>query len=355
MKNKEMDSSEMPRLLMLNSKNSAQRGASGYGQLTTQFPDADVISVQRRDPSGIISRLTTRIARVGAVSTWYRPSSLKLELQALSRMRSNRYEIVHVLWGDSDLGHLTRLRPPATKLVVTLHNVRAYLSENFPNPSLLRSVDGFVLMAPDQAEFLEKAGIPPERFRFIPHGIHADVFLPKEPKSNERNRPLRVVHVGSYLRDFPTLAETTRLLADEAIVFDILASQEIRKEQKFSSRVHWHHEISQEKLVSLYQNADILLMTATAATANNALLEGLSCGLPVVTQNIPGLTSYLNEDCAMVAMDSSAASLAAVIRRLAADPGCLRKMGDAARQQALTLEWRHVAERTREFYYDILG
>ena len=348
-----MDSADNLRILLLNSANSEQRGASGYGQMATQFPDAEVISVQRRDPSGLVDRLTTRLARIGAASSWYRPSSLKLEWQALRKLRSDRYDIVHVLWGDSDLGHLTRLRPSATKLVVTLHNVSEHLSGNFSDPSVLKQVDGFVLMAPDQAEFLKKVGIPPERIRFIPHGIHSDVFCPSEPSSPKSDRPLRVVHVGSYLRDFQTLAETTRCLADEAIEFDVLTSPQIRDQHAFSSRVNWHHGISQEGLVSLYQNADILLMTATAATANNALLEGLGCGLPVVCQNVSGLTSYVNSDCAEIAMDSSAASLAAIIRRLANDRDVLHRMGIASRRQALEFEWHHVASKTRKFYHEL--
>jgi glycosyltransferase involved in cell wall biosynthesis len=339
-------------ILLLNSENGAQSGASGYGQLATAIPGAELISVQRREPTGFLSRICARLTRLGAASTWFRPSSFDLERSAVRRLRENRFDIVHLLWGDSDLGHPERLRINGARLVLTIHNVADYLASNFPSRNILRKVDGFILMAPEQQSFLLDAGVPRERCRFIPHGINCEVFRPCEQQVYPAK--VKLVHVGSYLRDFEVLAELTHLLGGYPVEFHILTSRSIREQHGFADNVIWYHGISQVDLVKLYQSGQILLMTAKAATANNALLEGMACGLPVVCQNIEGLKAYVTPECAEVAVDCSAEALAKVIRDLLANPDRLSSMARAARMHAESLSWESVAELTRQFYKDLL-
>ena len=42
----------------------------------------------------------------------------------------------------------------------------------------------------------------------------------------------------------------------------------------------------------LYQGADLLLLPLIDATANNTLLEGLACGLPVLASDLTGVRDY---------------------------------------------------------------
>jgi len=60
-----------------------------------------------------------------------------------------------------------------------------------------------------------------------------------------------------------------------------------------------HQGIPDEELLKLNQESDILLMPLINATANNGIMEGIACGLPVLTTDLESTREYLNSDCAM--------------------------------------------------------
>jgi glycosyltransferase involved in cell wall biosynthesis len=59
--------------------------------------------------------------------------------------------------------------------------------------------------------------------------------------------------------------------------------------------VHTHRGIDDDTLAELYRNADVLLLPLTDSTANNALLEGMASGLPLVATDLPAVRAYLPE------------------------------------------------------------
>ncbi len=54
----------------------------------------------------------------------------------------------------------------------------------------------------------------------------------------------------------------------------------------------WHSGLSDEQLRDTYRQASLLLLPLVDCTANNALLEGMVCGLPVVSNTVGGVTDY---------------------------------------------------------------
>ena len=52
-------------------------------------------------------------------------------------------------------------------------------------------------------------------------------------------------------------------------------------------------DIDDATLLRLYQQSDILFLPLIQCTANNALLEGIACGLPVVSTFLPSVKTYV--------------------------------------------------------------
>ena len=162
---------------------------------------------------------------------------------------------------------------------------------------------------------------------------------------------LVVLTVGSYRRNFSLLREIcARVGDDEAIVFEIIGPVERRDDFLGMPNVTYRSAVSDMELASAYERASCFLMTAENTTANNALLEAMAFGLPVVGERVGGVPEYTSEECARLTEANDAAGIAEQLRRLACSPAMRSELGAASRARAELLDWRRVAQLTSEIY-----
>jgi glycosyltransferase involved in cell wall biosynthesis len=107
-------------------------------------------------------------------------------------------------------------------------------------------------------------------------------------------------------------------------------------------------------LLRLYRKSDLLLLPMRYATANNALLEGIACGLPVVSNDLPGLRAYVPGTEALLIKGASVDDFAGAVMKVAHDPQRRRRMAAAARRRALELDWRKVAPLFEDVYDELV-
>ncbi len=105
-----------------------------------------------------------------------------------------------------------------------------------------------------------------------------------------------------------------------------------------SKRVDWHGLVREPHV--LYGSASIFAMPSRVEGMPNALLEAMSCGLPVVVSDgAPGpLELVENEVTGLVVPVNDAGALAAALRRLADDPQLCSRLGNAARERVAEYE-----------------
>jgi len=113
--------------------------------------------------------------------------------------------------------------------------------------------------------------------------------------------------------------------------------------------------LSDDELRISYREASCLLMTLEVATANNALLEAMACGLPIVSENVGGVSEYTGLRCAMLCEPGLAEALKRSILKLYRNPDMITRMGLLARERAEELNWPRVAQRTVRLYEDVLA
>lgn len=113
----------------------------------------------------------------------------------------------------------------------------------------------------------------------------------------------------------------------------------------------WHSGLSDIGLRSIYQNADLLLLPLLDCTANNALLESMACGLPVVSNQVGGMVDYTSPSFATLAPLGDAEALSNSALELLGNPALAKSKGALAREYAVqNFDWKKVAEST-EFVY----
>jgi glycosyltransferase involved in cell wall biosynthesis len=115
-----------------------------------------------------------------------------------------------------------------------------------------------------------------------------------------------------------------------------------------------HRRITDEALRSHYQSADLLVLPLQDATANNALLEGLACGLPVVASDLPAVGEYAPREAALLVPHETEAFVAA-IRQLVDDDLKRTTMSQTGRTAVESLAWPLVARRFDHLYRQVTG
>ncbi|AFY37239.1 glycosyl transferase group 1 [[Leptolyngbya] sp. PCC 7376] len=326
---------------------------SGYSILSKYIQDSTCIHVERLGV-GLTNRLANRLFRTKSVSSWYQVSSANLEWQVLQASKKKSNILIHLLWGERDFGYLDQLlNLDQHRLCVTFHACSDELNKIITQKDRLRKLHGIILMSESQRHFFEEQGVEPQNISVIYHGIDTEYFTPLQQR-NKQSSTFNVLSVGNYRRKFPLLRTICLSLQEHShIHFQILCSSQHHHLFGDLNNVTLLQRLSSEELRKTYQNASCQLLCMEDATANNALLEGLSCGVPLVAEDVGGIFEYTGDDCAYLATENNAQELIEMLLVLSKSMDRQIRMSNAARQKALTLSWDKVAQNTKNFYHKI--
>jgi glycosyltransferase involved in cell wall biosynthesis len=306
------------------------------------------------DPRSIHERGVVRLINSLAMTRWYRLGSLQVEWNAWHLVRNGFQGLVHFMWGERDWGFFDKLpmqRKPA--LCATFHACPDTLPEIVQNTRRLQNLAAVILMSEVQRPFFEACGVPSERIHVIHHGIDCRYFSPP---------PARipgifvVLFVGNYRRNFSLLHTVCAMLEPfPDIRIKIVAPKKKVELFKAHKNVITASDLDDDQLRSCYREASCLLLTLDAATANNAILESLACGLPIVAEDIGGVAEYTGARSAILSPPGSAQNLTDSILMLRNDHLLAARMGSFARERAEELDWPLVAKRTIGVYERVLA
>jgi glycosyltransferase involved in cell wall biosynthesis len=256
------------------------------------------------------------------------------------------------MWAERDWGFLDLLLNRKVLLCATFHTSPDILSEIIPNTDRLRKLSAVILMSETQRQFFLLHGVSSERIHIVHHGVDCNYFF---PASKEEERPFMVLSVGGYRRDFQLLREVCcRLAPYDQIQLKIVGPAGWRDLFKGIANVEYFSQLGDIQLLSLYQKASCFLIALEAATANNAILEAMACGLPIITQDVGGVREYADSNCGILCKPQSAEALALAVRNLYDRPDLVIKKGALARQRAERLDWPLVATQTIGIYQKVL-
>ncbi len=341
-----------PRVLFVTGSQGYPSGLSGYDRVVSGFSSSSVCGYDRRSPGWLWP--ANPLARALAGSRWALPATILNELRAARRFARERFDLVHVLWGERDFGIIDRLAARrGVPLVVTFH--APYHRD--PNPlrrtAAVRKLAGVVLVSSSQLPFFSNLLPPAVPRRVILHGIDTRAFHPAS--SGRVGGPFVVCFVGSFRRDFNVLERViARFEGEPGIEFHLLVPDGVRERLARFKNVTFAAKLSDEELADFYRRASCLLMTLEDSTANNAVIEALASGLPIVAEDVGGTREYVGDGVARLLPKSDVDGLAEALRELRADESLHRRMGAAARRRAEALSWSCVNQELGSFYDEVL-
>lgn len=227
------------------------------------------------------------------------------------------------------------------------------------------------IVCPSEAtrlDVIRMCGVPEERVRVIPHGVSRRFA----PLARERRAAVRatlgtgaadlVLHVGTgiFYKNVSATLEVLRLLRDGGYdVALVRAGAPLSADDRercttlgLSDHVHDVGRVNDERLVEVYNAADVFLFPSFAEGFGWPVVEAMACGTPVVASDIPALRE-LGEDAALYASPDDPLALADAVRSVLDDPTRAAALSDAGRARASRFAWETAIDAYEHLYREV--
>jgi glycosyltransferase involved in cell wall biosynthesis len=320
---------------------------SGYDQLARHVMPSPASSLGGvRLPSRAVTRLVA-----WSRSQWYTPEACRLEARVLAEILAHRGRLYHFLYGEDCYryaGLLAGFRRNA--LVCTFHQPPRLFERAVGATAHLERLRGVVALARDQAEYF-RMRLGESRVFFVPHGVDTGYFTPEETRPPAPT----CLFVGRWQRDFATLREVIlRVGGAGRAGFVLVTAPEAAGALRGLPGVDVRSDVAEEELRRLYRSASLLVLPLHDCAANNAVLEAMACGLPVVVSDVGGIRDYVSEDCGVLVPPGDAAAMAREVLALLEDQPRRAALARGARARALAFDWSVVGEQMCAVYRRLL-
>jgi glycosyltransferase involved in cell wall biosynthesis len=326
---------------------------SGYNRLAEFLP---CTTVAIPGPVGtILKNIATPKYRERLVAetglSGYFPECRWLEWSTglLSKIPSN--SIFHYIYPENSYYYTASYyKSSRAKVVATFHQPVIESTQFILKTDAIRRLDGVILLSESQRDFFSPH-LGDDRIFVVPHGIDLNYFTPGRGISEKNN----IVAVGNWLRDYKTLSAALRILQEKRprLTCNIVTQDNNKGHFTGLTNVVFHSGISDLDLLRLYQQAGLAVLSLTGTAANNALLEALACGLPIVATDLPAIREYTTPEGARYVRHSDPDHLAQTIIDTIDDGRGRGLMSRANRSRAERYSWETVARQTMDVYQRI--
>ena len=257
--------------------------------------------------------------------------------------------VLHFLYGHLSFRYLKSFTLSDNfKVVLTIHEppelIRCWKFKH-----LFNYADAIVAVSNSQKAYLRQL-YGRKKVYIVPHGIDTKYYYPLKVKYE--NKAFTTVSVGHYMRDVQTLVNVIRLLRKRGLACKhrIVTFKRFFSAYENLDNVELYTAISDEKLRTLYQTSDCLLLPLENATANNTVLEAMACGLAIISTSCGGLGEYTTRRCSFLEKQGDTESIIRRVIQLKNSPRLMDKMGFESRKKAESFSWEKVSKEIQVLY-----
>jgi len=330
---------------------------SAFSALSREFKRADV-EVYRmhipRIPAWVPGRIQGRIRTAWCQINEHRVKS-----------SFSHGGIVHYFFPENSLFKGAKWRKKG-RLVLSCHQPIEFLKRTMRNGhpfyDALKVADRVVLMASCEIDAYRELA-PNGQVLCIPHGVDTEFFRPSVSScARPTSDHCRILTVGNWLRDYEEWAQVVRRMraVKPSVEFTVIANPDRLKFiqdilGKDMDNVRLLCGLTDECLRDEYLRSDIVYLPLNGAWANNALLEGMSCGCAILVTDLPATREYAG-DAALYAEQANIDAITEQMQALWTHPDMRYELGQRARGRAETkFRWDRIAQTYLDLYADLLS
>jgi len=281
-----------------------------------------------------------------------------------------RFDVLHTIdcfyqAVDEQLAFLSASGLPTVMKIPT----QGYIPRLINTPqrqSLFSDISAFVALNAGIREELLSVGIDLEKVHAIPNGVDTHEFAPTKDRNLARRildlppSGLLILYMGRFVRRkrLDVLLSAMRSFSPEVKLVLVgsgfgqrdSVEEEVVAQAKDTSNIILRGPTNSQ--VAYYQACDVHVLVSEREGLANSVLEGMSCSLPTVVTDIPGLSDVVTsgKEGLVVPVGDVEATVGAV-DNLLSHPDLRRQFGMSARQKVLArYEVSKIAEEYESVY-----
>ncbi|HMP74748.1 MAG TPA: glycosyltransferase family 4 protein [Kiritimatiellia bacterium] len=330
---------------------------SGMAPLATEMGARtlyyDVVWERLQRRSWRLGQAVRKCGQQWSGSEWFAPLPWFDEMRLVRALPRDRPSIAHYVFADfTPPVQIDLIHRRGARIVATFHVSSRRAPTVLGRVRRLSDLDAVTLVSESQREWFLERGVSPECLHVFLHGVVSGYFRP--PTSRAPGKVLRMLIVGKTERDHAFAAQVLSRLPHGVAELRVMTAPDQRRNYDGARNVTLLPRLDDAGLLSEYQQADLLFMPMLDCTANNAVLESMACGTPVMVNRIGGVPEYVDPGCNIVMPDKNADAWIDRLRALAAERDVLERMRPAVRAWAEQFDWARMAEPYRRLFDELV-
>lgn len=290
----------------------------------------------------------------------------------LIREQSN-YDVVHAhshLFFSTNLSAVSR-KLGSTPLVITNHGLKSQTAPEWfqkfytATAALLTfaAADKILCYTETEKKELVDLGIKDEKIEVIHNGIDTDLFVPSiNPGFDKKN----LLWVGRYVngKGLDYLIEAFSILKKKhpditlTMVGKGPEKDSIVKKIRYlnlENSVIMKDFVSNSEIMGIYHNSSVFVLPSLEEGVPRAILEAMSCGIPVVCSRLPQLINVVNGGGLLVPLKDSQA-LADTVSKVLSDSSLAEEFSKNGRRNVVeNYSWKDTVNKTIGVYKTLVS
>lgn len=309
----------------------------------------DVAWEKLQERSWTLGQLLLRAGQRWSGSQWFAPWPWFDERRLVKALPKNRPSIAHYVFADfTPPRMLNRIHRRGGHVVATFHVSARRAPQVLGRVRNLGDLDAVTLVSASQRDWFLEQGVSESNLHVFLHGVVTSHFRPAV--RNKRGDRLRLLLVGKTERDHAFAARVLHKLPEAVAECRVMTTPDHHHHYAGLKNTRLMPRLDDEGLLAEYQQADLLFMPLLDCTANNAVLESMACGTPVMTNRVGGIPEYVDPACNMVMDDKSVDDWVDRLILAASERDALEESRVRVRVWAERFDWSLMAEPYRNLF-----
>jgi len=197
---------------------------------------------------------------------------------------------------------------------------------------LLKMVSGYISVSNENVKILLSHNVNPENILLAPNGVDTTVFYPRDKlamrkKYNISQNKKIIIYVGGFTesKGYDRVLEAIEDL--EGVYGIFLGKGNIKVKY---SKVLFKGCVKHFQLAEMLSCCEIFVLPTQDEGSCNAIVEAMSCGLPIVSSNIPAVKEQCNSSFSILVNPNNIEEIKAAISSIIYDSDKLQLMSKNA-------------------------